>query len=358
MPRPVRFFMVQFLLLLLFISSAIMPRPLWADEATIFIYHRFADPRYPSTNVTAEIFAAQLDVLARGDYVVLPLGKVVDLLAAKETLPEKCVVLTVDDAFSSFAETGLPLLEKHGFPVTLFVNTGSVGRPGYLDWDQLRELEKRGVEIASHGYGHLHMAAPLAGETADDWALKVRSDLAQAQADFQRELGYRPDIFAYPYGEYSPELIELVKAEGFEAAVAQQSGVAGPYSDRFALPRFPMGGPYATLKGFSSKLQMHAMPVEVLRPRTPLLGADNPPTLEVLFPVPGHLGLSRLNCFVNGKPECEVTRIAGDEEKFRIVAKTVLNSRRSKYTLTVQDRQGDWFWFSWLWLNPAIDEGY
>lgn len=358
MPRPVRSLSVQLLLLLLIITGTVTPRLLWADEATIFIYHRFADPRYPSTNVSAEIFAAQLDVLAKGKYAVLPLGRVVDLLAAKESLPEKCVVLTVDDAFSSFAETGLPLLEKHGFPVTLFVNTGSIGRSGYLDWDQLREVEKRGVEIASHGYGHLHLAAPLAGESAEDWALKVRSDLTQAQADFQRELGFRPEIFAYPYGEYSLELIELVRAEGFKAAVAQQSGVVGPYSDRFALPRFPMGGPYATLKGFSSKLQMHSMPVKVVQPLSPLLGADNPPTLEVLFPAPGHLGLSRLNCFVNGKPECVVTRMPGDEERYQVVAKTALNSRRSKYTLTAQDRQGDWFWFSWLWLNPAIDEDY
>ena len=344
--------------LLLVLLLVALSQPLRAGEARIFIYHRFADSRYPSTNVAGDIFAEQLEVLDREHYTVLSLGRVVERLAANQELPDKCVVLTVDDAFNSFVESGWPLIRRYGYPVMLFVNTASTGQPGYLNWGQLRALEQQGVEIGSHGNQHLHLATPDAGESVAAWEDKVRAEFARSRAEFQRELGHVPKLFAYPYGEYSPALIELVKASGYQAAVAQQSGVASRFSDLYSLPRFPMGGPYATLQGFVEKLHMHAMPVRVIRPRTPLIDSLSPPALEVLFPAPGQLDLGRLNCFVNGRPDCEVKRLTGSDVRYRIVATKPLLARRSKYTLTVPDQDGEWYWFSQLWLNPEVAEGY
>lgn len=332
--------------------------PAMAGDATIFIYHRFDEPRYASTHISGEVFAAQLEFLNREGYQVLPLKTVVDRLSSAQPLPEKCVVLTVDDAFHSFAATGLPALEKYGYPVTLFVSTGSVGRPGYLDWEQLRAIRERGVDIGSHGEEHLHMAEPRNGETPSEWARKIRRDLSRTRADFLRELGSVPDIFAYPYGEYSPELISLVQEAGYRAAVAQQSGVASRYSDLFILPRFPMGGPYATLAGFVDKVKMRGMPIEVLQPQSPVLADQNPPQLEIRFIEPQQLDLSRLNCFVDGQSVCEVKRVSETDPRYRIVAKSELTGRRSKYTLTAPGRRGGWYWFSQLWLNGAVEEGY
>jgi peptidoglycan/xylan/chitin deacetylase (PgdA/CDA1 family) len=327
-------------------------------EANIFIYHRFAEANYPSTNISAEVFAAQLDLLTSENYAVLALSDVVKRLAAGEALPEKCAVLTVDDAFKSFLEVGLPLIERHGFPVTLFVSSGFSGRSGYLDWEQLRSLKQRGVEIGSHGYSHLHMADRRKGETLEAWRQRNTADLERATSDFKRELGYVPEVFAYPYGEYSPELIELIKQFGYEAAVAQQSGVVSRYADLYELPRFPMGGPYATLAGFSEKLKMHALPVKVVRPLTAVIGTENPPQLELQVLDLQSVDLSRMNCFLGGKPDCLVEKIAGKTGYYRIIAKHKLTARRSKYTLTAPGREGGWYWFSQLWVNSEVEESY
>jgi peptidoglycan/xylan/chitin deacetylase (PgdA/CDA1 family) len=344
--------------LMLVLLLVALSQSLWAGEATIFIYHRFADSRYPSTNVAGDVFAAQLEVLDREHYTVLSLGQVVERLVANQELPDKCAVLTVDDAFSSFVESGWPLIQHFGYPVTLFVNTASAGQSGYLNWEQLRALEQQGVEIGSHGNQHLHLATPDAGESMVAWEHKVRAELARSNAEFQRELGHMPKLFAYPYGEFSPALIALVKAAGYQAAVAQQSGVASRFSNQYIVPRFPMGGPYATLQGFVDKLHMHAMPLRVIQPQSPIIDAQSPPVLEVLFPEPGQLDLGRLNCFVNGRPDCEVKRLAGPDVRYRVVATNPLSARRSKYTLTAPGRNGEWYWFSQLWLNPDVAEGY
>jgi peptidoglycan/xylan/chitin deacetylase (PgdA/CDA1 family) len=327
-------------------------------EANIFIYHRFAETNYPSTNISADVFAAQLDLLVSENYTVLAFSDVVTRLATGEALPEKCAVLTVDDAFRSFLDVGLPLIERHGFPVTLFVSTEAVGRPDYLDWEQLRSLKQHGVEIGSHGYAHAHMADRRQGETMDEWRQRNVADLERASRDFTRELGSVPEVFAYPYGEYSPELIELLKELGYKAAAAQQSGVASRFSNRYELPRFPMGGPYATLSGFASKLKMHALPVKIIRPLTPLLGEENPPQLELQVLDLQQVDLSRVNCFLGGRPDCHVETIDGKPGYYRIVADHKLTARRSKYTLTVPGREKGWFWFSQLWVNSEVEEGY
>ncbi len=216
-------------------------------EANIFIYHRFGDPRYPSTNISLEAFAAQLAWLKDEGRPVLPLGDVVRRLATGEPLPEGCVVLTVDDAFRSFLEGGMPLLRRYHYPVTLFVNTDSVGAPGYLTWGELRALAAEGVEIGNHSATHDYLLEHRRGEGEEAWRARVTADIRRAQQALSRELGRSPQLFAYPFGEFSPELQALVRQEGFLGAVGQQSGVVWEGSDRFALPRFPMGGDYATL---------------------------------------------------------------------------------------------------------------
>lgn len=322
-------------------------------EANIFIYHRFGDARYPSTNISLEVFAEQLAWLKAQGRPVLPLGEVVHRLAAGEPLPEGCVVLTVDDAFRSFLESGMPLLRRYHFPVTLFVNTNAVGAPGYLTWDELRTLAAEGVEIENHSATHDYLLEHRRGEGGAAWRKRVKADIVRAQRVLSRELGRSPRLFAYPFGEFSPELEALVRQEGFEGAVGQQSGVVWGGSDRFAIPRFPMGGPYATLAGFRAKAGMRALRVQVLKPSSPVLAGqpDGPPQLRLRIDGTG-IEKSGLSCFVQGENNCRVDAVAGAPEEVLVTAEKPLSGRRNKYTVTAPGVGGKWYWFSQPWFQP------
>ena len=78
----------------------------------------------------------------------------------------------------------------------------------------------------------------------------------QNQTIFFDSLGYSPDLYSYPYGEYDNVMKEVLKMAGFSSATAQYSGILYGGSDLFDITRFPMGGPFATLKGFIQKSQM------------------------------------------------------------------------------------------------------
>ena len=104
-----------------------------AGQANVFIYHRFGDSRYPSTNIAVSTFASQLRLLKDQHYTVLPLGEIVRRLRRGEPLPERCAALTVDDAFETFWTGAMPLLRKYGYPVTLFVATDTIGGSSYME---------------------------------------------------------------------------------------------------------------------------------------------------------------------------------------------------------------------------------
>jgi peptidoglycan/xylan/chitin deacetylase (PgdA/CDA1 family) len=340
-------------LLFLFLLLLLDPPPVFCGgNATVFNYHRFGDARFPSTNISLDSFEHQLEWLRQQKRPVLTLGEIARRLQTGEDLPEGCVALTVDDAYRSFAENGLPLLRRFGYPVTLFVNTGAVGSPDYLGWEELRVLAKSGVEIGNHSASHGYLLDRRPEETKADWLRRVREDILEAQRELTIRLGRAPRLFAYPYGEYSPELENLVRDLGFLAAAGQQSGVVWPGSAPYALPRFPMGGPYGTLEEFQSKAQLRALPVQVLQLRSPVLGTgDGAPALVVDIAGEG-IVLDRMACFVQGENVCHAVADPHHLGRFTVQAEQPLSGRRNKYTLTAPGVGGGWYWFSQPWFRP------
>ncbi|MCD6527335.1 MAG: polysaccharide deacetylase family protein [Desulfuromonas sp.] len=322
-----------------------------ADQATVFVYHRFGDARYPSTNIAVDVFEQQLAYLKQHHYQVLTVGEIVETMAAGKPLPERCVALTVDDSYQSFMTGAMPLLRRYGYRATLFVNTGSVGAKSYLDWNELRTLQAEGIEIGNHSASHPYFITHEQ-RNPDGWMAWAAADLNKAQDNFVRELGFQPQLFAYPYGEYSPSLMNLMEQVGFTAALAQQSGVITPTMSRYQLPRFPMGGPFATLEGFRNKLAMKAMPLTVVSPAGPVVGAEDPPVLRFTLDSE-ELNLSSLRCYVQGQDAVAVQSVAGLPGCYEVVARGPLQGRRNKYTLTAQSRDGKfWYWFSQVWIHP------
>lgn len=321
----------------------------FAGQANAFVYHRFNDPRYPSTNISGADFRAHLETLRARDFTVLRLGEVVERLIKGTGLPERCAVITVDDAYRSFFTDGWPLLREYGYPATLFVSTDSVGAGDFLTWEELRRLREEGVELGNHSAAHRYL---LDGHEDPAWAETVRDDLARSLAAFRQNLAMVPALFAYPYGEYSRALAELVRASGFVAAFGQQSGVIAAGQDLFALPRFPVGGSYAALDGFRSKLFMKTLPVTSVSPEDTIILEDNPPEL-MFYLNSDDVAEATLRCFVSTQAECRVDRREGGRGWYRVVASAPLSGRRNKYTVTASDARGrTWFWYSQLWILP------
>ena len=308
--------------------------------ASVIMYHRFGEDRYPSTNTTIEQLEAHIAYLQDGNYNIMPLQEIIYRFQSGQTVPDKTVAITIDDAYLSVYETGWPYFKDANFPITLFVATGPIDRGlrGYMNWDQLRELQAQGVTIGSQTTTHPHMHRISIDQ--------VKEELATSNERFINELGLRPDLFAYPYGEYNLNVIEAVKEAGFIAAFGQNSGIMHKDDLMFELPRFAFNETYGDIKRLA--LAANGLPLKVTQ-ITPadMVITQNPPfygfTLdEDMEPK------KQLRCFSSRYGKLDVSLI-GQRAEIRLPGP--LDGPRFRINCTMPARDGRWRWFGRQFLT-------
>ncbi|MFQ5774129.1 MAG: polysaccharide deacetylase family protein [Kiloniellaceae bacterium] len=306
------------------------------NGAVVIMYHRFGESELPSTNIRLDQFEAHVDELTSGRYTVLPLPEIVRALAEDRPLPERTVGITIDDAFLSVYAEAWPRLRAAGLPFTVFVATGPLDRglPGYMTWDQLRDMAAAGgVTVGHHGVTHGHMIRQSAAA--------ARAEIAEAAQRFEQELGAAPTLFAYPYGEYSLAVRDMVARAGFEAAFGQHSGAIARTADRFALPRFPLNENYGDMDRFRLVVDSLPLPVTDLTPSDPLLEAGGNPPLYGFTVTDGIKGVAALNCFTS-RNEITVERLA--ERRIEARLARPFPPGRARINCTMPGPDGRWRW--------------
>jgi len=346
-------FLIRLLLLLFILPAFSFTLPAHKDHIVCFVYHRFDDNRYPSTNISTEVFRGQLAYLKQNNFTVWTMGRAAYAINSGQAIPPRTVVLTIDDGYHSFYENGLPLLEEFGYQATIYFNTTHIGHKAYMNWDEVRNAQLRGMEIGNHSHAHGHF---LDYSDPEERMEQFFADLNTSQAIFFDSLGFSPDLYSYPYGEYDSVLKKALQHAGFTSASAQYSGVLYDKSNLFEIPRFPMGGPFATLKGFIQKSQMKPMEVLSLEPEQ-IVMQENPPMMIITLDN-NCIDAEYLQCFVNGERNCITEMQEGpDYVKMKIISRDLLPGRRSLYTITApsKDRKG-WCWYSHVWVNTEVSE--
>lgn len=342
--------------LLFFVAAA--PSIALADtSATILIYHRFGDDRYPTTNVSTEAFVDQMNFLRDNNYTVLPLAELVSMVKQDREIPARSVVITIDDAYASVYENAWPILKEHGYPFTVFVYTGGVERNygDYMNWDQLRELKEQGVDLQDHGFSHNHLAFKPADMGEVGYRAMISGDLAKSMALFSRELGDTPRFFAIPYGEYNDIVIDEAKNMGFEAVFSQDPGSVGLYSDPYSLPRQPiLGREWASLPHFEKILKIADLPVTDLTPHpqqltSPLVSRYQVRILQPDAYVPGSFGfwISGLG-WHQAQQDGDILFFETDKPLQRPINRIVVSGRRAK--------DGKLATRTWMLIHPDGDK--
>lgn len=323
-------------------------------QINAFIYHHVGrEEKYPSTSVSAEQFGQHVAYLKEHQYTVLPLGEALGRLGSENGLPEKTAVITMDDGYRSVFTEAVPILDSYGYKATIFVATQYVGSENYLTWQQIASLQEKGFEIGNHSHSHAYFLNSPGQEIAERFA----ADLEKSHELFRRHLDFVPGFYAYPFGEYNLQMIDVLKKYGYTAAAAQKSGVIYEGSDPYVLPRFPMNLRYGRLEQFAAKVRMKALPVKTAEPAEPVFSGQNPPELSLTIQ-PGRINAGLVQCFVDGRENCimEKTRKNG-RLVIKVRATAPLRQRRTLYTVTAPSLDGrSWYWYSHLWVAPQYDE--
>ena len=214
----------------------------------ILCYHNVAtaphDARFKLLYVSPEHFERQLWLLRRLGLRGVATGEGVARLRNGAT--RGCVVLTFDDGYVDTLTTAAPLLQRYGFSATCYVVSGAIGT--YNRWDaeylsekkplmsreQLEQWLAAGMEVGSHSCSH-----PRLHELPNDAALY---EIAASRTALRDMLGVPVEHFAYPYGQFTADTVELVRRAGYSSAVTVSPGLARRSDDPLQLPRVLVNG--------------------------------------------------------------------------------------------------------------------
>ena len=311
------------------------------NHANILMYHRFGENKYPTTNTTIEQFISHTNELVKDKYNVINLDKVVKGIKGKIDLKDRSVSITIDDAYLSVYTKAWPILKRLKLPFTLFVSTDVIDNnfSNYMNWNQIRELVDHGVLIGSQTKSHPHLHRLSSKQ--------ILNEIEYSNKRFIEELGFKPKLFAYPYGEYDNKTIKIVEGSGFEAAFGQHSGVAHISSGIFELPRFAMNENYGDLNRL--KLAINALPIITrdISPEDNLL-KKNPPDFG--FTLSSKIKpMKAVRCFASNGITTDTKRIG----KFRIEVRLEekFPNARGRINCTMEAENGRWRWFGKQFLT-------
>ena len=298
------------------------------------MYHRFNENKYPSTNIDMEIFKKHLNLIKKNNYNFYN-PQEFNLYFNKPKLNKK-ILITIDDAFSSFYENAWPLLKKNKVPFILFVSTEPVGKHGYMTWDQLREIEKENfVFLGNHSHSHEYLV--------NYNFKKFKEDIDKSIKIFEEKIGYNPIFFSYPFGEYSLEQKKYISKK-FKYAFGQHSGVIDTNKDKYELPRFPINEKYGDLERFEFLIKLMPLQYKKIIPEDKLLTPENnPPKVSIEF-FKEQKNLNNINCFSNEGNEWGNPKLELIDNKLNIIFRDKFLFRRGRVNCSLNDNN-QWRWF-------------
>ena len=298
------------------------------------MYHRFDENKYPSTNIKMEVFVKQIEMIKNANYEFYDIQEFIDNFNQPKN--KKKILITIDDAFSSFYEIAWPFLKENRIPFILFVSTEPVGNKGYMTWDQIREIEQESYGYIGH---HSHTHDYLIEKSEEDFI----KDIEMASKIFLKELGYVPNLFSYPFGEYSKFMKDYI-SENFTFAFGQHSGVIDLNKDKYELPRFPINENYGELDRFKSIINFFPLEFKNLIPEEKKLSnKNNPPEFEVEF-FENQKNLNNINCYSNEGNTWAKSNTNFLNNKLTIKFRDTFIPRRGRVNCSLNDN-GKWRWF-------------
>ena len=326
-----------------FIISFSYTLPLFSEPGvSVFMYHRFGEDKYPSTNVTEKQFLSHIEYLLEKKIKIISLEEVIETLNEGEKFSEKAIAFSVDDAYSSFYKIAWPLFRDNNIPVTLFISTDIIDKKtkGYMTWPEIRQFLDEGGNVGQHTSTHLHM--PLNSVS------NIKKDILNSHKSWVKNVGFIPKLFAYPYGETSNEVIEILEEFNISHAFGQHSGVISSFDNRYYLPRFSLNEKFGEKDRFEFAVNAYSLDVRNFLPMNMFLINDSKPSIE--FSTVKNIDGSSIDCFSNpgGRwSKQEIINIKKNRIQIKLNEAYLKGRARINCTTKLDDK---WYWFGYQFL--------
>ncbi len=199
-------------------AAPLVPRG--QTRVAVLGYHNFSNSKRPTDMLmpTAE-FCTQMQYIRDAGLSVISMQDFLEWKRGERLLPERCVLITIDDGWKSVYTDAFPVLRAYGYPFTLFLYTRYIDVQGdSLTQARIREMMAHGATIGSHSSNHLYPRSwrKLAKDEAA-YAAQVTREIGDSRTKLQELFG-NCSTYCYPGGYNTPPMHEGLTAAGYEAA--------------------------------------------------------------------------------------------------------------------------------------------
>lgn len=205
-----------------------------AESIPILMYHSISINGSNTLCVPPEVFFKQMEHIKKSGYNTITFK---DLMSWKtnQSIPDKPILITFDDGYLDNFTVAYPILKNLQMKATIFATSDYIGSPNHVNWSQSKEMEQSGViEIGAHTRHHVDLTKSNQSQLVDE--------ISGAKQRLEERLGHPVIAFAYPSGEFNPNVIKVVKRAGFEFAVTTKHGYAEKIQGYLTLHRVRIPG--------------------------------------------------------------------------------------------------------------------
>ena len=201
----------------------------------ILTYHHVGIPsgiKWRLNTISEKSFDYQMSFMKRHGFNVISFDDLVEGIKKGHLFSRNTVVLQFDDGYEDNYQYAFPILKKYELPAIVFLVSDKIGSPGFLTWDEIKEMEQYNFMAGSHTRHHVYLPS---------------ADLSQAQDEIvgskkviEDHIGHTIHYFCYPSGGFTEDVKRIVKDAGYNAAVTTNRGKDRFNIDLYELKRIHM----------------------------------------------------------------------------------------------------------------------
>ena len=180
----------------------------------------------PIYSLSIEQFREQMEYISKNGYQTLSLNELIDHTTHDH---QKSIVITFDDGFADNYTNAFPILKSLGLTATVFVVTDFVGKPKYMSWQQLRQMNTEGISIQSHTVSHRPLTVLKTNE--------IIYELDGSKKRIEDHLGAPVDFLSVPHGMIDEKVVGVARSTGYRAICTAEPAFSHSYGNPAILNR-------------------------------------------------------------------------------------------------------------------------
>jgi peptidoglycan/xylan/chitin deacetylase (PgdA/CDA1 family) len=178
-----------------------------------------------------ETFRSQMAWLKESGWCGLNVGEALRYPA------EPSVCITFDDGSETDLIAAAPVLREFGCNATFYLTAGFLGKPGYLNPSQVRELDAQGFEIGCHSMTHPYLSDLDHSDPAEP---ELKHEVVDAKLAIEQIVGHAIEHFSCPGGRYDRRALEMARRAGFVTVANSQFHANSSSTSPYELGRVAM----------------------------------------------------------------------------------------------------------------------